>query len=104
MVAPSPSLAPEALLSFLGRPQGLRLSSSSLLMASAPLRPIRSASGALLGSVSSGELSPLLETVLRSYVDQLASEARASSLARERALRGEPPLPSPSSWLISDKD
>ena len=73
-------------------------------MASAPLRPIRSASGALLGSVSSGELSPLLEAVLRSYVDSLASEARASARARERALRGEPPLPPSSSWFISDRD
>jgi len=73
-------------------------------MASAPLLPIRSSSGALLGSVSSGELSPLLETVLRSYVSRLASEARASSLARERSLRGEPPLPPSSVWLLSDRD
>lgn len=73
-------------------------------MASAPLLPIRSSSGALLGSVSSGELSPLLEAVLRSYVSRLASEARASSLARERSLRGEPPLPPSSVWLLSDRD
>jgi hypothetical protein len=73
-------------------------------MTAAPLRPIRSASGSLLGSISSGELSPLLETVLRSYVDRLASEARASELAKERSLRGEPPLPRSSSWLLSDRD
>lgn len=72
-------------------------------MAAAPLRPVRSSSGSLLGSVSSGELSPLLETVLRSYVSRLASEARASSLAQERSLRGEPPLPPSSVWLLSDR-
>jgi hypothetical protein len=72
-------------------------------MAAAPLRPIRSASGSLLGSVSSGELSPLLETVLRSYVSRLAAEERSRSLALERASRGEPPLPSSSVWLLSDR-
>ncbi len=72
-------------------------------MTSAPLRSVRSSSGALLGSVSSGELSPLLSSVLRSYCERLASEARASALARERSLRGEPPLPPSSVWLLSDR-
>jgi hypothetical protein len=100
MAAPLPSLASEL------SPQGGRKASpsfSSLLMAPAPLLPIRSASGAILGSVSSGELSPLLEAVLRSYVSRLETEARASELARERASRGEPPLPSSSVWLLSDR-
>ena len=72
-------------------------------MASAPLLPIRSPSGVLLGSVSSGELSPLLSSVLRSYCERLASEARASALAREAFARGEAPLPPSSVWLLSDR-
>lgn len=103
MAAPSPSLAPEALPS-LGRPQGLPLLFSSLLMASAPLRSVRSSSGAILGSVSSGELSPLLSSVLCSYCERLAAEARASALAREAFARGEAPLPPSSVWLLSDRD
>lgn len=72
-------------------------------MTAAPLRSVRSASGSLLGSVSSGELSPLLEAVLRSYVDRLATEERSRSLALERASRGEPPLPRSSVWHVSDR-
>ena len=71
-----------------------------------PLAPIRSASGALLGSVSSmpdGSPDPLLASVLRSYVERLATEARASALAREAFARGEAPLPPSSVWRISDR-
>lgn len=72
-------------------------------MAAAPLRSVRSSSGSLLGSVSSGELSPLLEAVLRSYVSRLSAEERSRSLALERSLKGEPPLPRSSVWLLSDR-
>ena len=57
-----------------------------------PLASVRSPDGNLLGSVSSlpdGSPDPLLASVLRSYVERLAAEARASQLARERASRGE---------------
>ena len=71
-----------------------------------PLAPIRSASGALLGSISSlpdGSPDPLLESVLRSYVERLAAEERSRELAREAFARGEAPLPASSVWCISDR-
>ena len=84
----------------------LRSFSVAYFLPPAPLAPIRSASGALLGAVSSmpdGSPDPLLESALRSYARRLATEESSRALARERAARGEAPLPRSSVWLVSDR-
>ena len=110
MAAPSPSLASELLSGGLRASPRSRSFPSFSAMASPsprlPLAPVRSASGALLGSVSSlpdGSPDPLLASVLRSYVDRLAAEERSRERAREAFARGER-LPSSSVWCISDRD